>query len=82
MNNMATIANIPNIMKTPHRTSGERLSLATRQGIAGSRNRESHGFQLLSVTDRTIDFPGPDEVKGTPDWAKPLVVAAFKTIPS
>lgn len=37
---------------------------------------------VLSVTDRTIDFPGPDDVKDTPEWAKPIVVAAFKTIPN
>jgi predicted ABC-type ATPase len=35
---------------------------------------------VLSVTNRAIDFPGPDEVKDTPEWAKPIVVAAFKTI--
>jgi len=33
----------------------------------------------LSVTNRVIDFPGPGEVKDTPEWAKPVVVAAFKT---
>lgn len=36
---------------------------------------------VLSVTNRAIDFPGPDEVKDTPEWAKPIVVAAFKTLP-
>jgi predicted ABC-type ATPase len=36
---------------------------------------------VLSVTDRTIGFPGPDDVEDTPEWAKPIVVAAFKTIP-
>lgn len=35
---------------------------------------------VLSVTNRAIDFPGPDEVKDTPEWAKPIVVATFKTI--
>ena len=34
---------------------------------------------VLSVTNRRIDFPGPGEVKDTPAWAKPIVVAAFKT---
>ena len=36
---------------------------------------------VLSVTNCAIDFPGPDEVKDTPEWAKPVVVAAFKTLP-
>jgi len=36
---------------------------------------------VLSVTNRAIDFPGPDEVKDTPEWAKPIVVTAFKTLP-
>ncbi|MSU66722.1 MAG: ZTL protein [Opitutus sp.] len=35
---------------------------------------------ILSVTNRAIEFPGPDEVKDTPDWAKPIVVAAFRAI--
>lgn len=35
---------------------------------------------VLSVTNRAIDFPGPDEVKDTPEWAKPIVVAAFNTL--
>ncbi len=34
---------------------------------------------VLSVTNRAIDFPGPDEVKDTPAWAKPIVVATFNT---
>jgi predicted ABC-type ATPase len=34
---------------------------------------------VLSITNRVIDFPGPDEVKDTPAWAKPMVVTAFKT---
>lgn len=33
---------------------------------------------VLSVMDREIDFPGPGDVKDTPEWAKPIVVAAFK----
>lgn len=36
---------------------------------------------VLSVTNRAIDFPGANEVKDTPEWAKPIVVAAFKTLP-
>lgn len=36
---------------------------------------------VLSVTDRTIDFPGPDTIAATPDWAKPIVVAAFRLLP-
>ncbi|OIR14865.1 hypothetical protein GALL_39810 [mine drainage metagenome] len=36
---------------------------------------------VLSVTNGAIDFPGRDEVKDTPDWAKPIVVAAFKILP-
>jgi predicted ABC-type ATPase len=36
---------------------------------------------VLSVTNREIDFPGPGEVKDTPEWAKPVVVAAFKVFP-
>jgi predicted ABC-type ATPase len=36
---------------------------------------------ILSVTSRAIDFPGPDEVMDTPEWAKPIVVAAFKMLP-
>ncbi len=35
---------------------------------------------VLSVTKRAIDFPGPDEVQDTPEWAKPIIVAAFKAI--
>jgi len=36
---------------------------------------------VLSVSKRAIDFPGPNEVQNTPEWAKPIVVAAFKVIP-
>jgi predicted ABC-type ATPase len=36
---------------------------------------------VLSVKNRTIDFPGPDEVRETPEWAKPIIVAAFRAIP-
>ncbi len=35
---------------------------------------------VLSVANRAIVFPGPDEVKDTPEWAKPVVVAAFKML--
>jgi len=35
---------------------------------------------ILSVTNRAIDFPGPDEVANTPGWAKPIIVAAFKSL--
>ena len=35
---------------------------------------------VLSVTNGRIDFPGPSEVKDTPEWAQPIVVAAFKTL--
>ncbi len=33
---------------------------------------------VLAVTNRRINFPGPTEVQHTPDWAKPILVAAFK----
>lgn len=33
---------------------------------------------VLSVTNRAIDFPGSAEVGRTPEWAKPIVVAAFR----
>lgn len=36
---------------------------------------------VLSVSSRACDFPGPDEVKDTPEWAKPIVVAALKVFP-
>lgn len=36
---------------------------------------------VLAVTNRVIDFPGPGDVKDTPEWAKPIVVAAFATFP-
>lgn len=32
---------------------------------------------VLSVTQRRIDFPGLTDVQSTPEWAKPVVVAAF-----
>ena len=32
---------------------------------------------LLAITDRAITFPEPADLKDTPDWAKPIVVAAF-----
>lgn len=35
---------------------------------------------VLAITDRAIRFPGPDEVKHTPEWAKPIVVAAFRLL--
>ncbi len=35
---------------------------------------------LLSVSNRAIDFPGREEVRDTPNWAKPIVVAAFKLL--
>ena len=37
--------------------------------------------RLLSITNRAIDFPGADEVKDTPEWAKAIVVAAFRALP-
>lgn len=36
---------------------------------------------VLSVSNRVIGFPGPREVKDTPEWAKPIVVAAFAAFP-
>lgn len=33
---------------------------------------------VLAVTDRAITFPGPADLKDTPEWAKPFVVAAFR----
>lgn len=36
---------------------------------------------VLSVENRTIEFPGPAQVKDTPEWARSIVVAAFKTFP-
>jgi predicted ABC-type ATPase len=36
---------------------------------------------VLSVTDGVIEFPGTKEVKRTPQWAKSIVVAAFRTLP-
>jgi predicted ABC-type ATPase len=36
---------------------------------------------VLSVRNRAIDFPGADEVRDTPEWAKPIIVAAFTAIP-
>jgi predicted ABC-type ATPase len=35
---------------------------------------------VLAITDRAIQFPGPDDVKHTPEWAKPIVVAAFRAL--
>ncbi len=35
---------------------------------------------VLAITGRAIDFPGADAVKATPEWAKPIVVAAFKAL--
>jgi predicted ABC-type ATPase len=36
---------------------------------------------VLAITNGRIDFPGPTEVKATPEWAKPIIVAAFKLPP-
>jgi len=33
---------------------------------------------VLSVSNGAIDFPGLEEMRDTPDWAKPIVVAAFR----
>lgn len=33
---------------------------------------------VLSVTNRRIGFPGLGDLKNTPEWAKPIVMAAFK----
>jgi predicted ABC-type ATPase len=33
---------------------------------------------VLSITNRVIAFPGPDDIRHTPEWAKPIVVAAFQ----
>lgn len=33
---------------------------------------------VLAVTDRAITFPGPPDLNDTPEWAKPIVVAAFR----
>ena len=35
---------------------------------------------VLSVTKGAIDLPGPEAVQDTPEWAKPIVVAAFKAL--
>lgn len=35
----------------------------------------------LAITDRAIQFPGLNDVKHTPEWAKPIVVAAFRLLP-
>lgn len=35
---------------------------------------------VLSVSNGAIDFPGREEVKDTPAWAKPIVVAAFRLL--
>ena len=35
---------------------------------------------VLSVSHGAIDFPGREEVKDTPAWAKPIVVAAFRLV--
>ena len=33
---------------------------------------------LLSIQDGQLAFPGPEHLSSTPDWAKPIVVAAYK----
>ncbi len=35
---------------------------------------------VLSVSNGAIDFPGREEVKDTPAWAKPIVVAALRLL--
>lgn len=35
---------------------------------------------VLAVTNRAITFPGPADMKDTPEWAKPIVVAAFRVL--
>jgi predicted ABC-type ATPase len=35
---------------------------------------------VLAVTNRRIDFPSAAEVQHTPEWAKAIVVAAFKLL--
>ena len=37
---------------------------------------------VLAITNRAIQFPGPDEVQHTPEWAQPIVVAAFRLLPA
>ena len=37
---------------------------------------------VLSGLNGVIDFPGRDELKDTPAWAKPIVVAAFGLLPT
>ena len=37
---------------------------------------------VLSVSNSAIDFPGREEVKDTPAWAKPIVVAALRLLPA
>jgi predicted ABC-type ATPase len=33
---------------------------------------------LLSIEDRDPTYPGPDQLGETPEWAKPIVAAAYK----
>lgn len=33
---------------------------------------------LLSIQDGELAFPGPEHLSATPDWAKPIVAAAYK----
>lgn len=35
---------------------------------------------VLAITERAITFPGPANLKNTPEWAKPIVVAAFRVL--
>ena len=33
---------------------------------------------LLSIEDRELTYPAPEQLRDTPAWAKPIVAAAYK----
>ena len=40
--------------------------------------REPQPLLLLSIEDSHLVYPGPDQLGETPEWAKPIVAAAYK----
>lgn len=47
----------------------------SREAIAG---KTPNPALLLSIEKGQLAYPGPDKVANTPDWAKPIVAAAYK----
>ena len=47
----------------------------SREAAAGE---EPEPELLLSIEDGQLAYPGPEALSATPEWAKPIVAAAYR----